>query len=86
MNVIGSCALGAIAAASPLAPRVQLALGAGLCGGFTTFSSFAVELTALIEGGELSVAAGYFLVNNLGSTSAALLGSSVTKVVSRGRC
>ncbi len=86
VNVIGSCALGAIAAASPLAPRVQLALGAGLCGGFTTFSSCAVELSALIVGGVLSVAAGYFLVINLGSASAALLGSSVTKVVSRGRC
>ena len=86
VNVLGSCALGAIAAASPLAPRAKLALGAGLCGGFTTFSAFAVELTALVEAGELGVATSYFLVNNVGGAGAAFLGASVTKVLSRGRC
>ena len=85
VNILGSCALGAVAFAAPLTPRVKIALGAGLCGGFTTFSTFAVELTTLVEAGELGVASGYFLVNNVGSAGAAFLGASITKLVSRGR-
>ena len=86
MNVVGSFALGTVAAASPLPPRVKLALGVGLCGGFTTFSSFALELSALVEAGELGTAAGYFLANNVGSAGAAALGVGVAKLVARGRC
>lgn len=73
-------------AATPLTPRVKLGVGAGLCGGFTTFSTFAVELSALIEAGELDIADSYFVVNNVGSTMSALTGAVLTKFLTRGRC
>ena len=85
VNIIGSFALGAIVAATPLTPRVKLGLGAGLCGGFTTFSTFAVELSALIEAGELSIAAGYFVANNVGCTASAFFGAGLTRFMTRGR-
>ena len=42
----------------PFSPRTKLLLGTGLCGGFTTFSTFAVDVCALIESGRLGTAAG----------------------------
>lgn len=48
VNVVGSFALGMVLARWP-APGADLRvlLGVGFCGGFTTFSAFAAELTAL---------------------------------------
>ena len=56
VNVVGSFALGAIVAASPPEPTLALA-GAGFCGAFTTFSSFAVNVSEALDEGEWSLAA-----------------------------
>ncbi len=65
-NVVGSFLLGmlleALLRAGPETPRarlVRLALGTGMMGGFTTFSSFALEIERLLAGGEVGIAAGY---------------------------
>lgn len=65
-NVVGSFLLGmlleALLRAGPETPRarlVRLGLGTGVMGGFTTFSSFALEIERLLAGGELGIAAGY---------------------------
>lgn len=71
VNVIGCFVIGAVAAmaAKQLSddPRAVLFLKAGVCGGFTTFSSFALETVGLFGSGAyltgavyagLSVAAG----------------------------
>ena len=83
VNIIGSFALGIIASASPVKPRLKLLLGVGLCGGFTTFSSFAVDSIALFERESLSLACGYVTANNFGSIGAAVLGSRLVKSIAK---
>jgi len=56
INVSGSFVLGLIGGlladrALPHADAVRLALGVGFCGGFTTFSTFAWETSALLDDG-----------------------------------
>ena len=62
INFLGSVAIGAIVEVSELAagalPReAVLFLKVGLCGGFTTFSTFSLETLELIEGGQYAIAA-----------------------------
>lgn len=45
-NVLGAFALGALTA-SDRSPAVSLAVGTGFCSSFTTYSTFAVETSAL---------------------------------------
>lgn len=49
VNVVGSFVLGWVAAAAT--GRVELGLGLGFCGAFTTFSTFAFETLHLVEAG-----------------------------------
>lgn len=63
-NVAGAFLIGVVVAAAPtcgLSARQVLLLKTGVCGGFTTFSTFALETGGLIEGGHY-VAAGAYLV------------------------
>lgn len=59
--------IGLIAAAAAknadLSPRVVLLLKTGICGGFTTFSTFALEISDLIRGGSWAAAAAYMLLS-----------------------
>ena len=60
INVLGAFAIGlAAAAASRLDPRAALFIRVGICGGFTTFSSFALETTTLMQNGHTAAAAAY---------------------------
>ena len=75
INVSGSVILGFVAAAflnHPDASRRNwyLLLGAGFCGGFTTFSTFSLETLELMQQGRLWAAAGYVF----GSVAAGLVG------------
>lgn len=58
VNVLGSVALGALAAASVGEAASTLA-GVGFCGAFTTFSSFAVDVERLAADGDRPAAARY---------------------------
>lgn len=49
-------------------------LGTGVLGGFTTFSTFAVETVTSVETGAWAVAAGYVLASVLGGVAAAAAG------------
>ena len=57
-NVLGAFAIGLIAAAlsrqSGLNPRLILFLKVGVCGGFTTFSTFALETNGLLRADGIS--------------------------------
>ena len=60
INLIGSFLIGAVTAlalkrAAP-DPRLVLFLKAGVCGGFTTFSSFALETGDLLQSGRTAAA------------------------------
>lgn len=62
VNFAGAVAIGAItAAAEPanLSHESLLFLKTGLCGGFTTFSTFSLEVMELIEGGSYATGALY---------------------------
>ena len=57
INVIGAFAIGLVAALrASLNPRFTLFLKVGICGGFTTFSSFALETEALLGKGNQTIA------------------------------
>ena len=72
VNVLGSLLLGVVLASSVGGPA-RLAAGAGFCGAFTTFSSFAVETVRLFEEGRRRAAS----VNAAGTLVAALLAVAV---------
>ena len=67
INVLGAFVLGLIMAAagkSPsLDPRTLLFLKVGVCGGFTTFSTFALEAHGLLSGGKPMVALLYMVLS-----------------------
>jgi CrcB protein len=56
VNVAGSLAMGLVAALliekAAATPRLALFLTTGVCGGFTTFSAFALDTVYLVERGE----------------------------------
>lgn len=59
VNVTGSFVLALLFAVpgSRLSPELRLFLGAGICGGYTTYSSFNTETLALFEQGSAALAA-----------------------------
>jgi len=63
INISGSFLLGAILRygvdTPTLTPQLRAFLTVGLCGGYTTFSTFSYEAVALLEDGEWSRAALY---------------------------
>ena len=71
INIAGSALLAGAACCAPLHPRGRLLLGTGMCGGFTTFSTFAVDVVGLLEARQYATAAGYLAVNNIGSLAGA---------------
>ncbi|MCP4445706.1 MAG: fluoride efflux transporter CrcB [Myxococcales bacterium] len=63
VNVLGSLAMGVLVAVfasrGELDSRLRMALAVGFLGGFTTYSSFALETVGLLEQRNLHVAALY---------------------------
>jgi CrcB protein len=71
INVVGSFVLGVLVVACHNRPGWRALLGVGVCGGFTTFSTFSVETLGLMEEQRYAAAAGYVL----GSVLAGLVGA-----------
>ena len=67
INLIGSFIIGILAALSvkysSLNPRLVLFLKVGFCGGFTTFSTFALETSDLMQKGQTSIAVVYAVLS-----------------------
>lgn len=67
INIVGAFVLGmlsAYAAKNPNTnPRLMLLLKVGVCGGFTTFSTFAYESTSLFTSGKSGLALAYVLIS-----------------------
>ncbi len=65
INVIGCIVIGiitvAVAKNSSINPQMVLFLKVGVCGGFTTFSTFALETVELIKAGNPLIALLYML-------------------------
>ena len=83
INVVGSLAIGLIAlwAAknSNLDSRLILFLKVGICGGFTTFSTFSLETAGLIKSGSILTAVIYIVVSVAAGVIAAMLTQIITK-------
>jgi fluoride exporter len=56
---------------------VREALGVGFLGGFTTFSTFSVQVVLDIDAGEPGRAAGYLVLSVVGGILAAAAGSAL---------
>lgn len=89
-NVLGALLLGALLGAlgsGPESPRtraVRLALGTGVLGGFTTFSTLALEVQRLAAGGDLVLGATYGLVGVAAGVVAAAVGVAAGGRLRRG--
>ena len=62
-----------------LNPRVVLFLKVGICGGFTTFSSFALETGDLIKGGNTVTALLYVILSVAAGVAAVFGGQAVVR-------
>ncbi len=88
-NLVGALALGLLLGAlgrgpeSPRARAVRLALGTGVLGGFTTFSTLAVEVERSLAAGDGALGVAYGLVSVVVGVAAAALGLVVGGQVRR---
>ena len=84
INVAGSFVLGALLGAWPASPSaVRAGLAVGVCGGFTTFSTFSAEVVALAERGAAGRAAAYAGLSVGLSVAAMLVGLLAGRAVVR---
>jgi CrcB protein len=74
INVVGSFLLGLLAAETWFSRDVREALGVGFLGGFTTFSTFSVQIVLEVDSGEPGRAAWYLLASVVGGVVAATAG------------
>ncbi len=77
VNVVGSFVLGVLtglATDRAVPPQVSLAVGTGLCGALTTYSTFSYETLRLYEDGARLYAAVNIAANLVGCLAAALGG------------
>lgn len=88
INVVGSFLLGllltTLARAGPdkgWRRRVRVGVGTGMLGGFTTYSTFVVEVDLLLRTGHVATAAAYALVSVTAGIAAALVGVAVARLL-----
>ncbi len=85
VNVVGSFLLGALLAGLGQADegrrrQVRLGAGTGLLGGFTTYSTFALEVDVLARDGYLVLAAAYAVTSVVVGVAAAAAGAVVAQL------
>ena len=85
VNLTGCLLLGLLAAGlfarHPRSPWLRPFLGTGVLGGWTTFSTFAVDAVQLADAGRGAAAAGYVLVSVAGGVLAAAAGVRLGRAV-----
>lgn len=81
INVAGSFLLGLLVAEHWFGRDVREALGVGFLGGFTTFSTFSVQVVLEVEAGEAGRAAGYLAASVLGGIAAAAAGYALGRAL-----
>ena len=84
VNVTGSLLIGAImrwaTAGSAVSPEARLFLVTGICGGYTTFSTFSYETARLLEDGDQSRALLYVVLSVALSLAATFAGFAIARV------
>ena len=85
INVSGSLVIGFFMAgpwrSSPNMRAASLLVAVGFCGGFTTFSGYALDSMALLERGQWLLASMNILSNNVLSLGAVLLGVTLARIL-----
>jgi CrcB protein len=85
VNLLGCLLIGALfavlAARRPEATWPRPFLGAGVLGGFTTYSTFAVEVVQQVEDGRVVLAVGYVLASVLGGVLAVVAGAFAARAI-----
>lgn len=83
INVVGSLAMGLLAGwlirHGASGEGWRLLLGAGVLGGFTTFSAFSLELAMLVQRGLLASAFAYAALSVLAGLAALFAGLAITR-------
>ncbi|GGG64741.1 putative fluoride ion transporter CrcB [Salipiger pallidus] len=81
VNILGSFAMGLLITVlgSLSATRLHPLLAVGFLGGFTTFSSFSLDVATLYERGDIALAAGYAAVSVVASILALFLGLALAR-------
>jgi CrcB protein len=74
INIVGSFLLGLLAAETWFSRDVREAVGVGFLGGFTTFSTFSVQVVLDVDAGEPWRAFGYVIASVVGGIAAATCG------------
>ena len=81
INLLGCFVIGLIAAiaakTTSLSPRTVLFIKTGLCGGFTTFSTFALETETLLKTGHIGLAVLYVALSVVVGVGLAFAGQLV---------
>ena len=83
VNVLGGLAIGC-ASAFIDSPRVRLFVMVGLCGGFTTFSSFSLEMLTLLRSGAAAKCAAYAAASVVLCLGSVWLGSMIGRALPGG--
>jgi CrcB protein len=78
INVLGCLIIGVIAGMLDrgvlLAPPLRMSLMIGFIGGFTTFSTFALDAFRLVAAGQSAACLGYILLSNLAGFAGVIAG------------
>ncbi len=81
INVLGSFLIGAIVALAikkvDLSPNMVLFLKVGICGGFTTFSTFALETSNMLQNGRWCSAGIYIILSVVLSVTAVFVAQKI---------
>lgn len=87
INFIGALAIGLITELSqrliPLPPNLLLFLTTGICGGFTTFSTFSLETINLFEKGRVAAGLGYAAASVVLCAAGVLAGKGLIRLFAR---
>ncbi len=86
VNVAGCFVIGAlfsIASRWDISEYYRVFLFMGLLGGFTTFSSYALDILSMSQQGEYLNAILYFLLTNILGIIAALIGMSFVNIIAK---
>lgn len=87
-NLLGCLVLGGVAAlvaeTEILSPSARLFWATGLCGGFTTMSTFMYEMSRFAQDSEYWVASGYFAATLAGCALAFWAGTLAIRLLMKG--
>jgi CrcB protein len=87
VNLTGCLVIGVLLAVLlaryPTHPWLRPFLATGVLGGYTTFSTFAVDVVALVDAGRAPLALGYLLLSVLGGLLAVVVGLALGRAAVR---